>query len=447
MIRQEQDKFAKSIFIVSLFVFALTFMIYKYRLIPDSPGYIEMAASREPFYPFFLFIFRFIFKNYYLYAASIAQNLLAAYAVYFAVINIKRLFNLNKFIACLIFMIFLAPFFLTIIFSRTGVVISCSVCTEAVTMPLYYIYFTLIIKYILNHELKNYVEAIILSLILALTRGQLLMLFIINFFAMIFACKKFIKPLLIMLASFILAMLISRCYFYITHGKFIGNTYGPVAAAPAVLLSGSMSDAALFKDDEIREIYIKIMREIDEKGYKEHYRLSNLEIFKSGKSSEAVYDELRLYTGSVIYNYAADKGLSGLEAEIARDKIAANIIKTIIKSPDFIKNFIRVYLSWAAVGFVNSVAFVHPVLNIYAGFIYIIALSLLIICVKNKLNREALFMFFVMLALTGFVTSVSLVVTPISRYVFYGLPFLYAAIVTCFIKIILNLNLNNHDMQ
>ncbi|MBR1418646.1 MAG: hypothetical protein IJ576_06760, partial [Synergistaceae bacterium] len=56
-------------------------------------------------------------------------------------------------------------------------------------------------------------------------------------------------------------------------------------------------------------------------------------------------------------------------------------------------------------------------------------------CVKKKLNREALFMFFALLALTGFVTSVSLVVTPISRYVFYGLPFLYAAIVTCFIAI------------
>ena len=98
------DKFEKMIFAASLLVFALTFMIYKYRLIPDSPGYIEMAAVREPFYPFFLFIFRSVFnflnlnlsEDAYFYAVSIAQNLLAAYAVYFAVINIKRLFNLNK---------------------------------------------------------------------------------------------------------------------------------------------------------------------------------------------------------------------------------------------------------------------------------------------------------------------------------------------------------------
>ena len=88
----------------------------------------------------------------------------------------------------------------------------------------------------------------------------------------------------------------------------------------------------------------------------------------------------------------------------------------------------------------------HPVLNIYAVLIYILALTLLAVCLMKNLKREALFMFFALLALTGFVTSVSLVIMPLSRYVIYNLPFLYAAVIICFIKIILNL-LNKKEMQ
>ena len=437
-ISKADNKFEKLILILSLIIFALTFIIYKYRLVPDSGSYIDMHPMREPLYPFFLFIFRFIFNLFnagddaYFYAVSVAQNLLAAYALYFAVINLRRLFNLNNLIAGLIFLVFLAPSFFTIILSRTGVVMSCSIGTEALTVPLYYIYFTLLIKFVLEHDIKYYIKAILISVLLALTRGQMLMLFIINFFAFIAVNKKFFKALLIMLACFALTALITRSYFYIVHGQFIGNRYGAVAALPAVLLSVNESDADLFEDKDLKELYIKIMREIDLNGYKAHYKLSNSELFKRSGTAEFVYDAIRIHAGAVIYEYAtANKGVSGLNAEIERDKIASSITKTIMKSHGFIKNFINIYFSWVIIGCINSVAMLHPILDIYAALIYVIALSLLLICVIKKLKREALFMIFALLALIGFVTSVALVVTPISRYVIYGFTFFYSALLVC----------------
>ena len=122
---EKSDKFGKIIFAASLLVFTLIFAIYKYSLCPDSGGYISMSSMREPFYPLFLFMLRTLFKNFlpflpedaYLYAASITQNLLAAYAVYFAAVNIKKLFKLNDLITALIFLIMLSPFLSAIISS------------------------------------------------------------------------------------------------------------------------------------------------------------------------------------------------------------------------------------------------------------------------------------------------------------------------------------------
>ena len=441
-ISKSDNKFEKIILVLSLIIFAVTFMIYKYRLVPDSGGYIEMAAAgREPLYPFFLFIFRSIFNLFnagddaYFYAVSIAQNLLAAYALYFAVINLRRLFNLNNLISSLIFLVFLAPSFFTIILSRTGVVMSCSIGTEALTVPLYYIYFTLLIKFILEHDIKYYIKAILISVLLALTRGQMLMLFIINFFALIAVNKKIFKALLIMLACFALTALISRCYYYITQGYFIGNTYGPITSSSGVFLAGSKDEADLFEDEKLRELYIKINNEIEAKGYREN--LYDLNILYTGLKAEDAHDPVKFYiTGPLIHNYIVEtEGVQGVAAEIERDKLASVMMKKLLTSSSVIKNYIKIYIGYLAVGFIRSVAFINPVLNIYAVIIYALTLILLLICIKNKWKREGLFIFFALLALTGFVTSVSLVIMPLSRYMIYNLPFLYASLIICLVKI------------
>ena len=448
-ISKADSKFEKIILILSLIIFALTFMIYKYRLVPDSGGYIVMsAAGREPLYPFFLFIFRSIFNLFnagddaYFYAVSIVQNLLVAYAIYFAVINLRRLFKLNNFISSLIFLIFLAPSFFTIIFSLTGVVMSCSIGTEALTLPLYYIYFTILIKFILEHDIKDYIKAIIISMLLALTRGQMLMLFIINFFAFIAVNKKFVRALLIMLACFALTALISRCYYYITQGYFIGNTYGPITSSSGVFLAGSKDEADLFEDERLRELYIKINDEIEAKGYREN--LYDKGILNTGDKAEAAHDQVKFYiTGPLIHKYAAEtKDVKGVAAEIERDKIASFMMRKLLTSQNVIKNYIKIYIGYLAVGFIRSVAFVHPVLNLYAALVYIIALILFLICVIKRLKREALFMFFALLALTGVVSSVSLVIMPLSRYMIYNLPFLYSSLIICLIKIFYKKELN-----
>lgn len=444
------DRFERNIFILSLFIFALTFIIYGYRLVPDSGGYIAMNTGREPLYPLFLFAFRNIFKilpfspteDAYLYAISVATNFLAAFAVYFATVNIKHLFNLNKIITALIALIMLSPFFLTITFSRTGVVISCSIGTESLTLPLYYIYFTLLLRYVLNHRINDYISAVFISILLALTRGQMMVCFIINAFIYVLnglyeikwggVYKKLFKSILIMITSFLIAALLSRSYYYIKTDHFMGNTYKPITASSGVLLAASEKDAEFFNDEDMRELYKQINFGIIEKGYRDN--LYDKGLLYTGDRAEFAHDNVKFHiSGPIIYNYLInDQGMeSGIDAEIARDKIASEMMRTLLKSPDVIKNYLKIYAGYLAVGFIRSVAFINPVLNIYAVFVYIAALILLLVCFKRNFKPEFLFMFLALLSLTGFVTSVSLVIMPLSRYVIYNLPFLYAAMIIC----------------
>ncbi len=440
--------FDRLLFSLIFLIFAVTFIIYGYRLVPDSYSYMAMNSMREPLYPFFLFIFRSAFKflpaslglsdDAYLYAVSIFTNLLTAYAVYFAVISIKRLFKLNNIITAFIALIMLLPFFMSMIFSITGVVISCSIWTEGLTVPLYYIYFTLLIKYILNHETGDYVKSVVIAVILALTRGQMMVLFIVNLFAGIAVChknyKNILKSFLVMIASFIIMSLTARCYFYVLTGRFIGNTYGPVTTSTGFLLIADESHAELFKDKDIKELYMQFAQEITKKGYREN--LYNGELLKTGYFTEAAHDPIKgSISGPGIYNYLIEKKRmeKGIDAEIARDKIASEMTKTLF--PAVIKKYLHIYAGYLADGFIRSVAFIHPVLNIYALCVYVAAVFLLFTCLKKHMKREFLFMFFTLLALTGCVTSVSLVIMPLSRYMIYNLPFFYSALTVCLVSV------------
>ena len=102
---KERKAFSLFMLLVSL-VFYLFFAFYDGAVIcVDSPSYINMELSREPFYPLFLAFFRRIFSgpqnDFYLTAAVFAQSILAALSCWsFAAfltrkLTISRLFSMG----------------------------------------------------------------------------------------------------------------------------------------------------------------------------------------------------------------------------------------------------------------------------------------------------------------------------------------------------------------
>ena len=88
-------------------------------------------------------------------------------------------------------------------------------------------------------------------------------------------------------------------------------------------------------------------------------------------------------------------------------------------------------------GFIRSVAFLHPIFNWYSFAIYLIAVILMIyVWMKKPCSKAAPFMALVLLMIMGNVAGTSLMIQCISRYMLYNLPLFYMAgfllLIDCF---------------
>ena len=80
LIKKKEQTFRYSILGLSL-LFYLFFSLYDGVYIAvDSPTYLEMSFSREPFYPLFLALFRCISPTYYLMLVITVQGLLMGFS-------------------------------------------------------------------------------------------------------------------------------------------------------------------------------------------------------------------------------------------------------------------------------------------------------------------------------------------------------------------------------
>ena len=82
-INEKDNRFFYLLLLMASLAFYLFFAFFDGAVIcVDSPGYIGMHLSREPLYPMFLALFRFLFAgagaDFYLDVAALAQSLLAA---------------------------------------------------------------------------------------------------------------------------------------------------------------------------------------------------------------------------------------------------------------------------------------------------------------------------------------------------------------------------------
>lgn len=438
--------FNKLLYAFIFFIFAATFIRWGYKLCPDSGGYMAMSITREPVYPLFLLILRKIFgySEIYLYAASFITNILASFAVYFATIKIKKLFNLNNIFAFIISLFMLTPYYITAAIFKDAPT-PCEILTESLTIPFYMIYFVFLLEHLINNDNASYIKAVILSILLSLTRGQMMICFVVIMLAGVSKCmnkftggggyyKSLLKYILVFAASFLITFLLSRNYFYITKGRFIGNTYGPITAASGVLLSADESHSELFNNNKnIKELYQKIAAEITKNGHRENIWTSNF--FTRGRLAMDAHDPVKFYISEpLVKDYILNSGVTD-ETELAleNDKIHSEFIKTLL--PKVYKNWLKIYASYVIMAYIRAVSMYRPAFSFYALALYIAALILLFACIKKRNKSAALFMFLSLLSITGFSTGVSLFIMPLSRYVIYNMPFIYAAILICLLKI------------
>ena len=121
--------------------FAALWLLGTTGIYNDSNQYIAMHIHREPLYSFFLWIFRSLFgETKYLDIVRFLQNGLAAFSVIWLAESLKKRFDFGQWMEALVCLILLAPHIITPVFSASGLVLSNGVISEALGLPLFYLF-------------------------------------------------------------------------------------------------------------------------------------------------------------------------------------------------------------------------------------------------------------------------------------------------------------------
>ena len=418
---------------LSLLFYLTMYFMFGVKLFSDSAGYINMDSTREPVYPLFLAIAGLFGETAQLEITAIVQNIFMALAVTYLAATIRDTFKLKScvmyFVAAMNYAVAFAGQFL----SLNGCVYSNSILTEGIALQMYLIFFALLIKAVNGGGIRYEIIMAILSALMMDTRKHMAIVYIICFAALFFARigrKGFIKKMAISLAIIICSIISATAGNYLynlaVRGEMIKNTRDMNLVITTSLYVCDREDADLIKDEDARDIFIKVYDELDKKQANIKYAEGG--IVKLSEHYANSFDVITIDTTlPMLEEDAAARGFDeGLQAEMEADRVSKVILAAIFK--DNLGKYAKVYISSVYNGLVNTVAKRNSLLDIYAMIAYFCYIMIMIVLSRDSEKRPVSFFGFIVLgaiAVNVMVTSALIFCQP--RYMMYNMALFYIA--------------------
>lgn len=430
---KEKIRRISPVYLVPVLLFAGLWLFGETGMYNDSEQYIAMHIHREPLYPFFLWIFRTLLgEEHYLEVVRFLQNAFAAFSVIWLTACIRRQFQLKNLMTLLVCLLQLAPHVITPLFAVTRLVLSNGIISEALTLPLFYLFAAECLKMFFEKNRRAGTWALALSVLLALTRGQMMntiLLWMVAAAALAITQKKWKQIAAVLLCTVIAfggRTLLVKSYNLAFNGHFINNTFGGVGFLANVLYAADREDGERIGDDLAREYFDMAYDLVEEQ--QANYRYAPEGFLNRAAHLEQYHDMLKfkLIEENWRARHDSEGFLDYILENVESDRIAGIITKSIF--PAVFGRWLYDYLALSAYGLIRSIAVVHPLLNWYALFVYIavIALAIYTFC-KNHSSKAAWLAAFALLAIAANVYATSLIIMCLSRYMVYGLPIFYIA--------------------
>lgn len=419
---------------VCLLFYVAMCLIYGPQLGADSNGYIHMISAREPVYPLFLKVFRIVFgEEHYLYAVAFAQNLLMAFAVWYLTMYLKCRFAWKCWMTYVMIALHFAVALLCQFAAGRASIYPNSILTEGISLSLWLIFITFLLKALLEMQMRYVVYALLLAAVMMDIRKQMAVAYIVLFAALLFGWigrKGYVRRLAavagMILCSILLALGGTRLYNYVMRGEFAQNTRDMNLVLTTSLYVADKEDAALIEEPSVRELFRRVMDILEEKECNYRFAKSgwrNLEAHYG-----AHYDKITIdTTGPMFIEYAIEQGFAeGLEAEQEADRMSGVIVSSLLA--DNLGTYLRVYLASVGNGLINTVAKRNPALDWYALAAYLLYLGLMAVCLWKKETRNAgLFGLTVLLSIGVNVGVTAALIFCQTRYMIYNMALFYMA--------------------
>lgn len=174
LIKKKEQTFRYSILGLSL-LFYLFFSLYDGVYIAvDSPTYLEMSFSREPFYPLFLAFFHFFFPNNYLLISITVQGLLMGFSGWCLADYLRKKLSIFPLYSMVLYLLPIGTSLLCRFAAKRGSMFTNSILTEGICTSLYLLFFFCILKYLWDNSTLHCILGWCIAFIMISSRKQML---------------------------------------------------------------------------------------------------------------------------------------------------------------------------------------------------------------------------------------------------------------------------------
>lgn len=302
-----------------------------YYFTPDSYSYIAPGFEREPFYPIVIMLCNMVCgERYFLYAVVFLQAVTAFLACLFAVRKLQRHLGLNRWELFIAYLLLLLPFGLDTMWSQPRVNYTHMIMTDCFSYAFFYFFVGEMLCYLHYEKKSAYLWMVTLASVMTINRNQMALLYvIIAFLSVVQNCvrskkKKWAKCLgemALIMISFLLSMILTLGYFYVKWGYFEKSSENNFTFVTNLLYAADAQDAALFEDEEVREVFTQLYGVMDENGWT--YRYAGEGAFARGDHMIACHDPIK---SSIIRpffrEYVSELGMEPMSFESDRIKKA-----------------------------------------------------------------------------------------------------------------------------
>lgn len=402
----------------------------------DTPTYIYMESSREPFYPLLLAVLRGFTGELqtgesYLWITVILQGILSALAAWSMAVFLWKNLGLPKTATTVIFILPLAVSLLCRFAAQRRSMYSNSILTEGIAIPMYLLFFRFLLEYCLRRSKKSLMISVLLCFFMISTRKQMFFSFVLLLLVilynsikqknLIYGIKTFVLCTVLILGS---NLILDVGYNYLVRGEASTHTSDIRFVSTLAFYTANREDGERIDDSQIRELFYQIYDACDEKEYLKHSAEEGWSAREAHFSD--YYDCIQIDTMWPAVNRFVTENYDCKDSQIS--EYADEVMKTISKAviPGNILSVIQVFMDNFRSGLVGTVAQRNPVLDWYAVLIYLIYMVLLLFCIKKKCRQEILvFAGMTIASIMLNVGLVSLVIFCQIRYTIYNMALFY----------------------
>lgn len=442
-----KDKHISIVFLGISLLFYMFFAVYDGVVMSlDSPSYIYMHTSREPFYCSFLALMRIFVSQFsldnelYFIVVVYIQSLLAAWAAWALADFLKKEFKLAYFEESVILCIPLAVSFLCRFAAKRASMYSNSIMTEGIACSLFLLFTRYLLEFYYKKSVRCIVISSIISFVLISTRKQMYITLILLIIVVLLAYlpKREIKKSITTVIVCTCCILISNTVFdngynLIVHGEPGTHSSDNRFLATVAFYTSERDYGERIKDEHARELFYQIYDVCNEQGYLGHSAGKGW--YNRVNHFGDHYDNIQIDTmWRMIQNYVYDNYEGGT---VYLEKIVDDTTNRIIMGllpvvwPDVIHCFADNFLS----GLITTVAQRKPILIIYSLLAYLMYFVMLVVQIRTEgFTKLSFLAIFTMLSIVINVAVVSMVIFCQTRYAIYNMPLFYISIFLLFIK-------------